>query len=191
MARKGPRGLRPDEKELWGRIARQTSPLHPLRQATPPPPPAPPRAAPAPPPPDPIQPFEVGSRAQTRMPASAAAPEPVRMDRRTFRRMTKGRLDPDARIDLHGMTAERARAALTAFLLSAHARGDRLVLVITGKGRTRDEPGPMPPREGVLRRELPHWLAAPPLASVVLQRTAAHRRHGGSGAHYVYLRRPR
>ena len=195
MTKKGPRGLRPEEEALWRNVARQTTPLH---RKAPPPPPSPqpsPRDATSPPPPPvarpAIQPFEIGARAETRLPVPAKGPDPIRMDARTFGRMSKGRVTPDARIDLHGMTAERARGALTAFLAAAHARGDRLVLVITGKGRGRDAPGPMPPRDGVLRRELPHWVQAPPLSSLVLQTAPAHRTHGGSGAYYVYLRRAR
>ena len=191
MARKGPRDLRPEEHELWQRIARSADPLRPARTVSPRPAPPTPQPDTPSPAPDPIQPFRVGSRADTRIPDRQTPPAPIRMDRKTFTRMSKGRLNPDARIDLHGMTAARAQTALSAFLLSAFSRGDRLVLVITGKGRPRRSPGPMPDEEGVLKRELPHWLTMPPLSAVVLDYAAAHRRHGGSGAYYVYLRRPR
>ena len=194
MARKGPRDLRPEERELWQRIARSADPLRPARAVTPRPSPPKPQQKPQPdaaPAPDPIQPFRVGANAATRIPDRPVAPAPIRMDRKTFTRMSKGRLDPDARIDLHGMTAARAQTALSAFLLSAFSRGDRLVLVITGKGRPRRSPGPMPDEERVLKREVPHWLTMPPLSAVVLDVATAHRRHGGSGAYYVYLRRPR
>jgi DNA-nicking Smr family endonuclease len=112
------------------------------------------------------------------------------MDRRRFERMRRGKLDPEARIDLHGMTSERAHAALGGFIRDAHARDLRLVLVITGKGRP-DEASVGPRRHGILRHSLPHWLAAPPLGGMILQVTGAHQRHGGAGAFYVYLRRRR
>jgi DNA-nicking Smr family endonuclease len=113
------------------------------------------------------------------------------MDRRRFERLRRGRIEPEARLDLHGMNSARAHAELVDFLVAAHADGLRLVLVITGKGREGDEDAHAPHRRGVLRHSLPHWLAAPPLASRVLQAAPAHHRHGGSGAFYVYLRRVR
>jgi DNA-nicking Smr family endonuclease len=112
------------------------------------------------------------------------------MDAKTFGRLKRGKLAPEARIDLHGMSAERAHAALRMFIADAYARQLRLVLVITGKGR-RDHPDDSPSRRGVLRNELPHWLAQPPLSLMVLQTAPAHIRHGGGGAYYVYLRRRR
>lgn len=113
-----------------------------------------------------------------------------RMDRRRFDKLRRGRLEPEDRLDLHGMTAERAHAALTGFILGAHARELRLVLVITGKGRS-DESAMAPHRHGLLRHSVPHWLAGPPLAGCVLDVVPAHQRHGGGGAYYVYLRRRR
>ncbi len=95
------------------------------------------------------------------------------------------------KLDLHGMTLDRAHPALTRFILSAQASGKRLVLVVTGKGKHRDEGGPIPTRMGVLRHNVPFWLAQPPLAQAVLQITEAHLKHGGGGAYYVYLKRDR
>lgn len=124
------------------------------------------------------------------------APDPMealrqarpRMDAKTLGRMKRGKLAPEARIDLHGMTVDRAHGALRRFIHDAWARELRLVLVITGKGR-RDHPEDSPSRQGVLRTQMPHWLAQPPLSAMVLQITPAHDRHGGGGAYYVYLRR--
>ncbi len=79
----------------------------------------------------------------------------------------------------------------TGFIMRAASEGKRLVLVITGKGKDRDEDGPIPIRRGVLRHQVPHWLSVPPLSQLVLQITAAHDRHGGGGAYYVYLKRLR
>lgn len=113
-----------------------------------------------------------------------------RMDRRRFEKLRRGRLEPEERLDLHGMTLERAHGALTGFILRAHANERRLVLVITGKGRT-DENALAPHRQGILRHSVPHWLTAPPLVAAVLEVIPAHQRHGGGGAYYVYLRRNR
>ncbi len=109
------------------------------------------------------------------------------MDAKTHRKMNQGKLRPEARLDLHGMTLTAAQPELWHFILSCHAAGLRLVLVITGKGR--GDHGPLPTRPGALRHQVPHWLHSPPLSAVVQQVTAAHYRHGGEGAYYVYLRR--
>jgi len=105
--------------------------------------------------------------------------------------MIRGKLKPEGRLDLHGMTLAQAHPALTRFILDAYDRDKRLVLVITGKGKDRDEGGPIPIRRGVLRHQVPGWLHAPPLGAVVLDIREAHLRHGGQGAYYVYLKRKR
>ncbi|MBU0644998.1 MAG: Smr/MutS family protein [Alphaproteobacteria bacterium] len=117
------------------------------------------------------------------------AKAPLRMDRKHFAKMRKGKVSPEARIDLHGMTMAQAHPALTRFILTACAMDRRLVLVITGKGKHRDDEGPIPMRKGVLKHQVPHWLQTPPLREAVLQVAEAHLKHGGSGAYYVYLRR--
>jgi len=116
---------------------------------------------------------------------------PVQMDQKAFTKLKRGKLKPEGRIDLHGMTLDRAHPALTRFILSSHKNGKRLVLVITGKGKQRDDGGPIPVRHGVLRHQVPQWLQMAPLASTVLQVSQAHISHGGGGAYYVYLRRQR
>jgi DNA-nicking Smr family endonuclease len=139
----------------------------------------------------PLPPFEVGERApipptETRI---SAPDQPLRMDRKTYSRMKRGKSSPEGRLDLHGMTVDVAHSALTAFLLRSHGQGKRLVLVITGKGRREDNETLYNPSRGILRRQVPHWLEQPPLRQIVLQVSPAHPRHGGSGALYVYLRR--
>jgi DNA-nicking Smr family endonuclease len=105
--------------------------------------------------------------------------------------MKRGKVAPEGRLDLHGMTLDRAHPALVRFILTAQASGKRLVLVITGKGKPADQPGPIPVPHGVIKHQVPHWLSIPPLAQAVLQISPAHVSHGGAGALYVYLRRPR
>ena len=189
MTRK-PRGLRPEEEQLWRRVADTATPL-------------PGRKSPggllktAKPGPKPetfdIPAFQLGEKAETALPRidRPRSKQPIRMGKKAFARMKRGKAVPDARIDLHGMNVAAAQAALTAFLLQSHGQDRRLVLVITGKGRPGPNTGPIPERPGVLRRHLPEWLARPPLGSIVLQVSEAHRKHGGSGAFYVYLSRRR
>lgn len=116
---------------------------------------------------------------------------PVAMDRKAFNRMKRGKLQVDARIDLHGLTLAQAHPRLIGFIQTALARGDRLVLVITGKGKSKKDDGPIPQRAGVLKHQVPQWLRGPGLSNAVLQVSEAHQSHGGTGAYYVYLRRKR
>lgn len=194
------RKLRPEEQELWQQVARTTDPLHDrarsLKAAEPD---TQPKAAKDNARREPLSPFAMGERSlrQTEthvFPGTTAdrlQEAPVRMDAKAFTRLKRGKLQPEGRIDLHGMTLDRAHGALNQFILSSHARGLRLVLVITGKGMREDPYDPMPRRRGVLKTQVPQWLQMPPLASAVLQVSPAHRRHGGEGAYYVYLRRKR
>ena len=107
------------------------------------------------------------------------------IDRKTIRRLGTGQLDIDARLDLHGLTQDEAHRALRAFLAACRNRGDRFTLVITGKGGAASiDHGD----RGVLRRNVPRWLAEPDLAPLVVGIAPAAVRHGGSGALYVRVR---
>lgn len=102
------------------------------------------------------------------------------IDKPVLKKLARGRVSIDSRIDLHGMTQDRARYALMDFLQMAHRSGHRIVLVITGKGNEG---------QGVLRRNVPLWLRQPVFASLVNGIDTAHASHGGEGALYVRLRR--
>lgn len=118
------------------------------------------------------------------------------IDGNTADRLRRGLLDPQARLDLHGLTMRDAHRALVTFLRAAAARRFRLVLIVTGKGgdarASRDEPFDLAldvARRGVLRAMTPRWLKEPGLAELIAHVGEAHRRHGGAGALYVYLRK--
>lgn len=199
------RRLTREDKELWEALRRSVQPLRPL--------PEPVRSQPEPA----ARAVDAGADAavaapallvEAKAPARPAAPPPLaRLEERVRRRLARGRIDVDQRIDLHGMRQERAFAALVAFLRQSQAHGARIVLVITGKGRqspdglsgprlpgdglsagaqSADEPG-----RGVLRQLVPVWLARPDLRDVVAGLQEAGRPHGGAGALYVRLRRRR
>ncbi|SPF79436.1 Smr/MutS family protein [Pseudoprimorskyibacter insulae] len=194
------RRLRKEDLELWELVAKSTDRLQrrsPLAKRDPDEMPTQfeaPAADPAP-----LPRFRVGQVAKPK-PESTAMPQTVsqqlatsgvHMDKKAFGRMRRGKLVPEARIDLHGMTLDQAHPVLNRFILTSHMRGFRLVLVITGKGQRDDPHDPMPLRRGVLKRQVPQWLRLSPLTHVVLQVTEAHIKHGGAGAYYVYLRRGR
>jgi DNA-nicking Smr family endonuclease len=182
------RGLAEAEQALWSKVMADVKPLRRKRRArkasapveTPPPHLAPETPAPVPPPPAP-------RRASPAPPPKSSLPPPrpalePGIDKNTLAKLKRGDMEISARIDLHGMTQAHAHAELDALLGRAVARGLRLLLVITGKGSGGD---------GVLRRQLPHWLHASPHHGRVLRIEPAHIRHGGGGAWYVFLRRRR
>ena len=188
------RKLTNDEIELWRKVAARAERLHPesVKPAR-----VLPKPKPAKTPTLRFESFEVGQKVRRAPVAHNLKPSlsdyltaaPVQMDRKAFGRMKRGKLRPEGRIDLHGMTLDRAHPVLTRFILTAQASGKRLVLVITGKGRKSADDGPIPTPRGILRSQLPHWLSSPPLAQAVMQVSEAHISHGGGGAFYVYLRK--
>ena len=194
--------LTPEDEALWNSVAHSFEPVRkkpriPSVEIEPTlekgsTPPVPPRLAakletahPAPPPP----PRQIESIERI----GHKAPPLADFDRRQARRIASGRIEVESRIDLHGMRASEAHMALRAFLFRSYARGQRNLLVITGKGSSvdlRDRPFDLSDRSerGVLRRSVPMWLADPDLRAIVVSFTQAHARHGGEGAIYVQLR---
>ena len=126
-----------------------------------------------------------------RIPVAPRPTAPNGVDKRTAQRLQRGRMPIEARLDLHGRQQTAAHRELTAFINASHAVGRRCVLIITGKGTRPDADESWTRERGVLRTQVPHWLATPPLAGVVLAQQAAAPQHGGAGARYVLLRRQR
>lgn len=105
------------------------------------------------------------------------------LDRSTDKKLKRGQMEIEARLDLHGHTRDAAYELLRQFVMREAERGSRCVLVITGKGRG-DAPG-------VLRAAVPQWLGEMPLRDYVLRFYTAQPQHGGGGALYLLLRRRR
>ena len=128
----------------------------------------------------------VKHKAESTPPAKPVPPQkqPAQLDGKTQTRLERGKLQIEARLDLHGHTQHSAQDALTAFVLRAHKSGKRCVLVITGKGTSKNG-------EGVLRQKFPHWISLSPLSDIILKSVPAAQKDGGSGAFYLYLKRIR
>ena len=192
------RRVKPDELDLWNQVASTTVRLAPLRRSLIVD--APLQEAPKKREAKPIAPFSLGALPTSTREMRDVLPAlserlrsaPVKMDAKSYKTMQRGKLKPEGRIDLHGMTVAQAHPALISFIMTAQANGKRLVLVITGKGGKREELGAIAPqRMGALKRQVPIWLTMAPVSSTVLQVTESHIKHGGAGAYYVYLRRAR
>ncbi|WP_431470025.1 Smr/MutS family protein [Sphingosinithalassobacter sp. LHW66-3] len=190
MSRAG-RRLGPDEAALWARVIATVKPLEPV----PPPPPA--AAASAPPSPKPAAPKGPAKAARAPAPAQPpqrpAPPSPPlaasTLDGSWDRRLSRGLVAPESSIDLHGHTLATAYDRLDRGLAAAIARGDRLLLLVTGKPPRPEAERPY--ARGAIRAAVNDWLAASRHADRIAAVRGAHPRHGGAGALYIVLRRPR
>jgi DNA-nicking Smr family endonuclease len=179
------RSLSDEEEALWSGIARSITPLRQEKKRSKPQD----RAATTG-----ISVPAADPHTVRRAPAVAEKPPPLApLDRRSKQRIASGRTPIDARLDLHGFTQKDAHAALLRFLKGAQAAGAKVALVVTGKGTARSRPArgdyAEPIEPGVLRRQVPSWLALPEFRSFVVSVEDAHIAHGGQGALYVRLRR--
>lgn len=193
----GPGDLSQEDRDLWRHVTREAKPLkkrEPAPRAVPEPKASAPeakapaseakpktakparleRAAPRPAPPAPVKPAALG----------LAHGRAAGVDRRSAQRLTRGQLPVEAALDLHGHTQDQAHAALERFLSEVQARGLRCVLVITGKGTTKEA-------GGVLRAQVPRWLNEPANRARILAFDYAQPKDGGLGALYVLIRRKR
>lgn len=195
-----PRGLSPEEAALWRRVAATVTPLHPKPPAA-----LPATAAPALIP-EPSAPPPPAKRMKGRVPPPRPLVQPVAspvrpltaggLDSSWDRKLTRGGIDPDVTIDLHGMNLAMAHDRLNGGITQALAMGARVVLLIAGKHRPvpeNDHPNFLErgSRRGAIRAKLLDWLAAGPHASKIAAVRAAQPRHGGDGAVYIVLRKAR
>ncbi|MBD1546593.1 Smr/MutS family protein [Roseibium aggregatum] len=181
--------LSPEDREIWAKVTRTLTPLHPERQVMPDPDDA---GLSAPEAEERKRPAKTATAIRTPPAQPKPAPPPPlhTLEHRFRKKLVRGVKPIDGRIDLHGLTQHQAHGRLRHFLHSAQASGHKVVLVITGKGQERGGGGFMDER-GVLRRVVPQWLAMPDMRSVVVGYEEAHASHGGSGALYVRIRRKR
>ncbi len=176
------RRLSAEERALWRRVA---ATVVPLRSAAIPEPALP--AAPLAAPPR-VRPVSRQPDPSPKHHPRRAAPG-ITLDGGWDRRLASGSVVPDASIDLHGHTLATAHHVLDQALERAIRRGDRVLLVITGRPpRPESE---RPHARGRIRASIGDWLAASPHAPRIAAIRGAHPRHGGAGALYLILRRPK
>lgn len=184
---------KPPDYELWLDTAKTVKPLRARSraQAT--------KHSAAPPPARKLVSLPSAPHAHVPSPMHKPPPQITGLDRRTTQKLTRGQVEIDRRIDLHGTGIEMARVHLLAFLRDAQAMGSRNVLVITGKGASPFSRHTLhgadhfhaPERAGRLRRLVTEWFHEPEFRSLVAGFQPAHPKHGGGGAYYVRVRRIR
>ena len=167
--------LSDNERALWAAVARTVTPLGQPAATVSRAGRSPRAAAPVPSPPAPP-------------PARSGASHPPQLDGGWERRLSRGVVEPDRVLDLHGLRVDAAWTRLDTVLTEMVESGGRVLLVVAGRDRgpdVRHQPG----ARGRIRAKLPDWLAASPHAHRVVAVRPAHRRHGGGGAVYIILRR--
>jgi len=186
-----PRGLSAAEAEMWARLAATVKPLpgkRPVEVKIP----EIKDLAPLPPRPQ----ARVRAAVQTAKmpPPKLPSPRPLDahgLDSSWERKLAKAAVVPDFTLDLHGYTLDSAHGRLEHGLAQAIAHGARLVLLVTGRPRPSDDHAARGERRGAIRAKLLDWLAAGPHAGRIAAVRQAHPRHGGAGAVYIVLKRPR
>ena len=177
------RKLNTDERILWGKVARSTRPMPGKKDEL-----------------AELDAFLTEAEVEQQTPAAAKRPSesdsgpatPVApktrsgihhpLERPVKRNIAKGRVPLEARIDLHGLVQSEAHILLLEFLMRAHERGMRHVLVITGKGSSLGS-------EGALKRAVPMWFSKPEFRYFISSYETAAHHHGGEGALYIRLSR--
>lgn len=180
--------LPPEDRELWENVTDSIEPLGEqdrLRQSGI----GPEQPSEAPPPPKTRKKPQVAPDNSRRKQSPKPPPSiiPGDIDRRARRKIAKGQVAIDSTLDLHGLTQDQAFSRLQRHIEEASHTGQRCILVITGKGGG-DAAGEGSGK-GILRRNLPDWLANQALSGLVSAISPAGRAHGGSGAFYVRLKR--
>ncbi len=177
--------MTPEERALWARVIATVTPI--VREPV-----LPAKAQPS----VPVvsEPIPV-ARAKGRVPPAPtpkprpAPPSADTLDASWDRRLSRGLVAPESAIDLHGHTLASAHARLDRGLEAAIARGDRVLLLITGKPpRPESE---RPHARGAIRAAVGDWLAASRHGDRIAAVRGAHPRHGGQGALYIVLKRQR
>lgn len=187
MSRRKTRGvLSDDEKKLWKKVTENITELDSNRSATP---------------------LVRRSAYRVVAPDMTVGTTPARdlteqsfnlrdADHNWYKRLRRGKVKPEGRIDLHGMSEDRAYAVLNRYIEEAQGQGKRFILVITGKGGIKSGYSDMSHSDyargrGILKSNVPRWLSQGDLASRIVSYYAANAEHGGDGALYVVLKKNR
>ncbi|UTW55440.1 Smr/MutS family protein [Kordiimonas sp. SCSIO 12610] len=192
FAKKGKNSLSDQDQQLWDEVKKTVKPLKKVASSA---------GKPA------IKPRRMIARKEEarEIPAEwylGQSPTPdSRIDRKTKRRIASGIKDVDRSIDLHGMTQDQAYRILKNAVEGGIRRGDKTLLVVTGKGGRRfsqldnDTPVAYRTREqfdqhgGVLKRLVPVWLQSSEIRPFIESFDSAAKEHGGEGALYILLRK--
>jgi len=161
------RPLRSEEREVWKRVARTVAPRrYPKGKGS---------AKPLPSREDFANMLRIAPNTSVERTCT-----PQSLDINNDKKTRRGRVEIDAKIDLHDMTQDEARPALSRAVMRAAKHNKKCLLVVTGKGVRLN---------GVLRQNFPNWINDPALRPHIATYAQAHIKHGGAGAWYVFLKK--
>ena len=116
--------------------------------------------------------------------------EDIRIDKKKLNLLKRGKLQPEFVLDLHGMNTIKAKKKSIEFIRSNYLNGKRLLLIITGKGKSSktcfSDNGT---QIGIIRKSLKSWLYESDMRTKILGIVSSHINHGGEGAFYIYLKK--
>ncbi len=168
MAKKTPTRQNEDDHEVWIEYTRKVKPLQKGKKL--------PNETQS----DPVQQVKV---TQTDLPKIAKPLSPINPPKA---RELKNILI-QSRLDLHGLTLDRAHTRVLEFIERSYRQEYRCVLIITGKGSSSSHE--WWEDQGVLRQQVPRWLMEEPIRSKITTYTVARAEHGGAGALYVFIKK--
>ena len=110
------------------------------------------------------------------------------LEKNTLKKIRRGKLRIESKLDLHGFTVEESKEKVFEFILRNYKFEKRLLLIITGKGKL------LPVSEGwrgtgKLKENVPLWLRSAQLSKYILWFDSAKPENGGEGALMIYLKK--
>ena len=118
--------------------------------------------------------------------------EDIRIDKKKLNLLKRGKLQPEFILDLHGMNTVTAKKRSIEFIRFNYINGKRLLLIITGKGKSLKTSFFENENEndiGIIRKSLKAWLYESDMRTKILGVVSSHIIHGGEGAFYIYLKK--
>ncbi len=104
----------------------------------------------------------------------------IALSKKKIKDFNKGNIFIENKLDLHGFNLDEARNLLENFINQSIKNKNRVILVITGKGKEG---------EGTIKNNILSWLNSKDLRNKILAVNYASRKHGGTGAIYILLRK--
>ena len=99
---------------------------------------------------------------------------------KNLKKLRSGKFTIQSKLDLHGYRLHDAEKIFYNFVIKSHQKGNRNLLIITGKGQDG---------EGKIRKSLHTWINKNDLSKLVVYYTHASPKDGGYGAYYIRLRK--
>ena len=110
------------------------------------------------------------------------------LEKNTLRKIKRGKLKIQSKLDLHGFTVEESKEKVAEFILKNYEYKKRLLLIITGKGKRLDVSEGWR-GTGKLKKNVPMWLRSVQLSKYILWFDSASPENGGEGALMIYLKK--